>query len=434
MNDSKQQLNIIFIGHVDSGKSTIGGQIMYLTGQVDTRTIEKYKKMAKEKNRESWYLSWALDTTEEERSKGKTVECGRGFFTTQNKEITIIDAPGHRGYIPHMINGIGDADIAILVISARRGEFESGFDKEGQTREHALLAKTSGISKLIVVINKMDDKTVNWDENRYNECKTKLSKYLKKIGFNIKKHVYWLPISGLKGYNIKDKLDPSLCSWWEGESLLTYLDNFNKKSQKNKINDSLRIIVTNTFNDMGIVLSGKIQNGMLDKEQNIYLMPLKKEIYIDKIYSSDNKIINCAKKGDNIKIKVKNIIEKEVGNGYVLCNQDNLCNVSQIFDAQIVIVNCDNIISSGFTGILHLHSIVTNVELTHIIRMIDKKTGKVIPKIKPSFVKNGQICIVRLKVEKPICIETFKNNSQMGRFNIRSNNETIAIGKVIKLI
>ena len=429
--EASQHLNIIFIGHVDSGKSTIGGNIMYLTGRVDERTIQKYKKLAKEQNRESWYLSWALDTTDEEREKGKTVECGRAFFNTENKDITIIDAPGHRGYIPHMINGIGDADIAILVISARKGEFEAGFHKEGQTREHVLLAKAFGISKLIVVINKMDDMTVNWSEERYNECKNSLTKYLKKIGYNIKKNVYWAPISGLKGHNIKDKLDPKICSWWRGDSLLTYLDKYNFK--KVGTDKPLRIPITNKYSKMGVIISGKIQSGSIYKGQNICLMPNRKKIDIDTISYAD-KIVDNAKVGDNVSIKIKNITEKEIYNGCVLCDMDNLCSVGKIFDAQIMVMNCPNIICSGFIAILHLHSVVITVEIVKLIRMINKKTGKVIPKITPIFIKNGQMCIVRLKTTEPICIETFKDNSHMGRFTLRNNDESIAFGKVLKVI
>lgn len=165
-------MNIIFIGHVDAGKSTIGGHIMYLTGQVDKRTLEKYEREAKEKNRETWYLSWALDTNQEERDKGKTVEVGRASFESEKKRFTILDAPGHAGFVPNMISGAAQADIGVLVISARKGEFETGFERKGQTREHAMLAKTAGVRHLVVLINKMDDPTVQWLEDRYEECKT----------------------------------------------------------------------------------------------------------------------------------------------------------------------------------------------------------------------------------------------------------------------
>lgn len=167
---------------LDAGKSTIGGQIMSLTGMVDKRTLEKYEREAREKSRESWYLSWALDTNQEERDKGKTVEVGRAYFETEKKHFTILDAPGHKSFVPNMIGGAAQADLAVLVLSARKGEFETGFDRGGQTREHAMLAKTAGVKHLVVLVNKMDDPTVNWDENRFNECRDKILPYLKKLG------------------------------------------------------------------------------------------------------------------------------------------------------------------------------------------------------------------------------------------------------------
>jgi peptide chain release factor subunit 3 len=182
----KEHVNLIFIGHVDAGKSTLGGSILYATGMVDERTIEKYKKEAKDASRESWYLSWVMDLTKEERSKGKTVEVGRGFFETERRRYTILDAPGHKTYVPNMIGGASQADVGVLVISARKGEYETGFEKGGQTREHAMLAKTQGVNKLIIAVNKMDDPTVEWSKDRYEECTTKLTAFLKGTGYNPK--------------------------------------------------------------------------------------------------------------------------------------------------------------------------------------------------------------------------------------------------------
>ena len=170
--DNRTHLNLVFIGHVDAGKSTLCGQILYSTGQVDARTIEKYEREAKEKNRQSWFLAYIMDTNEEERAKGKTVECGRAVFATEKKRYTILDAPGHKNYVPNMIMGAAQADVGILVVSARKGEFETGFDKGGQTREHAMLAKTLGVRQIIVLVNKMDD--CNWSQERFDFIQSKV--------------------------------------------------------------------------------------------------------------------------------------------------------------------------------------------------------------------------------------------------------------------
>jgi peptide chain release factor subunit 3 len=186
---------LIFIGHVDAGKSSLGGSILYATGMVDERTMEKFKREAKEQGRESWYLSWALDLTREERAKGKTVEVGRAFFETEKRRYTVLDAPGHKNFVPSMIGGASQADVGILVISARKGEYETGFEKGGQTREHAVLAKTQGVNRLVVVVNKMDDPTVNWSKERYDECTTKLAQFLKGTGYNPKTGEFTLGFS-----------------------------------------------------------------------------------------------------------------------------------------------------------------------------------------------------------------------------------------------
>ena len=211
----KQHLNIVFIGHVDAGKSTMGGNILYLTGMVDKRTMEKYEREAKEAGRETWYLSWALDSTPQERNKGKTVEVGRGYFETGSRRYTILDAPGHKTYVPSMISGAAQADVAVLVVSARKGEFETGFEKGGQTREHVMLVKTAGVTKLVVVINKMDDPTVKWEKSRYEEIRDKLVPFVKAAGYNPKTDVTFVPVSAQTGQNLKDRVSKSICSWWE---------------------------------------------------------------------------------------------------------------------------------------------------------------------------------------------------------------------------
>jgi peptide chain release factor subunit 3 len=193
----------------------MGGNILYLCGTVDKRTMEKLEREAKEAGRETWYLSWALDSTPQERSKGKTVEVGRAYFETNARRYTILDAPGHKTFVPSMISGAAQADVALLVISARKGEFETGFERGGQTREHITLVKTAGVNKIVVVINKMDDSTVKWEKARYEEIKEKLMPFLRGASFNLKTDVSWVPVSAYTGANLKERVNKSLCAWWE---------------------------------------------------------------------------------------------------------------------------------------------------------------------------------------------------------------------------
>nr|CAI5838419.1 unnamed protein product [Callosobruchus analis] len=318
--EKKEHVNVVFIGHVDAGKSTIGGQIMALTGMVDKRTLEKYEREAREKSRESWYLSWALDTNQEEREKGKTVEVGRAFFETDRKHFTILDAPGHKSFVPNMIGGAAQADLAVLVISARKGEFETGFDRGGQTREHAMLAKTAGVKYLVVLVNKMDDPTVNWDEARYNECKDKILPYLKKLGFIYNKDLFFLPCSGQTGQGLKEQVDEKICSWYRGPAFIPFIDSL--PSINRKRDGPFIMPIVDKYKDMGTVLMGKVESGECKKGQVMLIMPNRTQVTVDQLLSDDDEVMSVVP-GENVKIKVKGVEEEDVSPGFVLCDSLN---------------------------------------------------------------------------------------------------------------
>uniref|UniRef100_A0A3B4BDG3 Tr-type G domain-containing protein n=1 Tax=Periophthalmus magnuspinnatus TaxID=409849 RepID=A0A3B4BDG3_9GOBI len=414
----KEHVNVVFIGHVG----------MYLTGMVDKRTLEKYEREAKEKNRETWYLSWALDTNQEERDKGKTVEVGRAYFETEKKHFTILDAPGHKSFVPNMIGGASQADLAVLVISARKGEFETGFEKGGQTREHAMLAKTAGVKHLIVLVNKMDDPTVNWSLERYEECKEKLVPFLKKVGFNPKKDIHFMPCSGLTGANLKDPVPD--CSWYTGLPFIPHLDslpNFTRSSD-----GPVRLPIVDKYKDMGTVVLGKLESGCISKAQQLVMMPNRHTVEVLSLLSDDVETDDAAP-GENLKLRLKGIEEEEILPGFILCSPDNLCHSGRTFDAQIVIIEHKSIICPGYNAVLHIHTCIEEVQIAALICLVDKKTGEK-SKQRPRFVKQDQVCIARLRASGVICLETFKDFPQMGRFTLRDEGKTIAIGKVLKLV
>ncbi|KAJ1781163.1 translation termination factor GTPase eRF3, partial [Coemansia sp. RSA 2399] len=328
----KEHLNIIFIGHVDAGKSTLGGNILFLTGMVDKRTMEKYEREAKEAGRESWYLSWALDTNTEERAKGKTVECGRASFESTKRRYTILDAPGHKNYVPSMLSGAGQADVGVLVISARRGEFETGFDRGGQTREHAVLAKTAGVRRLIVAINKMDDITVEWSQQRYDEIKAKLTPFLKAAGYNPRTDLIFLPISGYTGAGVKDRTG-ALCPWYSGPSLLETLDDL--QAIDRKINGPIRIPIAEKYNDMGTIISGKLESGHIKVNQRTFIMPGRIPCEIGAIYSENEVEEQSAVCGDNVRIRLRGIKDDMIQNGYVLSDTRYPSRCARAFTAQL---------------------------------------------------------------------------------------------------
>jgi peptide chain release factor subunit 3 len=427
----KRHLNVVFIGHVDAGKSTTGGQILFLSGQVDDRTIQKYEKEAKDKSRESWYMAYIMDTNEEERVKGKTVEVGRAHFETEATRFTILDAPGHKSYVPNMISGASQADVGVLVISARKGEFETGYERGGQTREHVQLAKTLGVSKLLVVVNKMDDPTVNWSKERYDEIESKMTPFLKTSGYNVKKDVLFLPISGLLGANMKTRVDKSICSWWGGPCLFEALDATEVIQRDPK--GPFRMPIIDKFKDMGTVVMGKVESGSVREGDSMLIMPNKAHVKVLAVYCDEDKV-KRAGPGENLRVRLSGIEEEDISAGFVLSSISQPIPAVTEFVAQLQILELlDNaIFTAGYKAVLHIHAVVEECEIVELLQQIDPKTKKPMRK-RVLFVKNGAIVLCRIQVNNMICIEKFSDFPQLGRFTLRTEGKTVAVGKVTDL-
>lgn len=415
----KEHVNIIFIGHVDAGKSTLGGSILYATGMVDERTMEKNKREAKDMGRETWYLSWALDLTKEERSKGKTVEVGRGFFETEKRRYSILDAPGHKTYVPSMIGGASQADVGILVISARKGEYETGFEKGGQTREHAMLAKTQGVNKLVVVINKMDDPTVQWSKERYTECTTKLAAFLKGTGYNLKTDVFFMPIAAQQTMGIKDRIPAGVAPWYDGPSLLEYLDGM--QTLERKVNAPFMMPINGKYRDMGTIVEGKIEAGVVKKGMSLVMMPNKAPVEIAATYGETEEEVPAAQCGDQVRLRLRGIEEEDILPGFVLCSPKRLVHNVSAFEAQIRILELKSILSAGFNCVLHVHSAIEEVTFAALLHKLQKGTNRK-SKVPPSHAKKGDSIIARIEViggAGSICVEKFEDYPQLGRFTLR---------------
>ncbi|KAL6775982.1 EFG3 [Auxenochlorella protothecoides x Auxenochlorella symbiontica] len=434
-NDARDHLNVVFIGHVDAGKSTTAGQILVLTGGVDERTMEKYEREAKDKKHDSWYIAYIMDTNEEERARGKTVEVGRAFFETPKKRYTILDAPGHKSYVPNMISGAAQADVGVLVISARKGEFETGFERGGQTREHAQLAKTLGVQRLVVVVNKMDDPTTVgedgvWSRERFEEVEKKLTLFLKGSGYNPKKDLAFLPISGLFGHNIKDRVDPKLCPWYKGPSLFEVLDNVEPALRD--VYAPFRMPIMDSYKEMGTVLMGKSEAGIVRVGDSLLVMPTRTQIKVTAIYQDDTEV-TAARPGENLKLRVTGVEEDEVSPGFVLCSVHNPVPEVTYFDVQIQVAELlehKPILSGGYKAILHVHSVTEECEVKTLFFKVNPRTKE---RTKTKFVKSGDVAIARIATERSICVEKFDVVPQMGRFTLRDEGKTIAIGKIVKL-
>lgn len=426
----KDHVSIIFMGHVDAGKSTMGGNILYMTGAVDKRTVDKYEKEAKDAGRQGWYLSWVMDTNKEERSDGKTIEVGKAYFETEKRRYTILDAPGHKMYVSEMIGGASQADVGILVISARKGEYETGFEKGGQTREHALLAKTQGVNKIVVVVNKMDDPTVNWSEDRYKDCTTKVAQFLKGIGY-AKDDILFMPVSGYTGAGLKDRVNKQECPWYDGPSLLEFLDGM--KTVNRLINAPFMLPIAGKMKDMGTIVEGKVESGHVKKNLNLLMMPNRTNIEVVAIFNETEQECDAAFCGEQIRMKIKGIEEEDINQGYVLTSPKNPVKTVSRFEAQVAIVELKSILSNGFSCVMHLHTAIEEVRFVELKHKLEKGTNRKSKKA-PAFAKKGMKIIAVLETPEPVCAETYNDYQQLGRFTLRDQGVTIAIGKITKLL
>ncbi|KAF3498327.1 hypothetical protein DY000_02057463 [Brassica cretica] len=362
---------------------------------------------------------------------GKTVEVGRAHFETASTRFTILDAPGHKSYVPNMISGASQADIGVLVISARKGEFETGYERGGQTREHVQLAKTLGVSKLVVVVNKMDDPTVNWSKERYDEIEQKMVPFLKSSGYNTKKDVVFLPISGLMGFNMDKRMDPKVCPWFSGPSFFEVLDSIEVPPRDP--NGPFRMPIIDKFKDMGTVVMGKVESGSIREGDSLVIMPNKEPVKVVAIYCDEDKV-KRAGPGENLRVRITGIEDEDILSGFVLSSAVKPVPAVTEFVAQLQILELlDNaIFTAGYKAILHIHAVVEECEIIELISQIDMKTRKPMKK-KILFVKNGAAVICRIQVTNSICVEKFSDFPQLGRFTLRTEGKTVAVGKVTAL-
>ncbi|KAJ7283684.1 P-loop containing nucleoside triphosphate hydrolase protein [Mycena rebaudengoi] len=422
---AKEHLNIVFIGHVDAGKSTMGGNLLYLTGMVDKRTMEKYEKDAKEAGRESWYLSWALDSTPQERLKGKTVEVGRAYFETPFRRYTILDAPGHKTFVPSMISGAAQADVAILVISARKGE-------AGQTREHIMLVKTAGVSKIIIVHqqNGRPDRSTG-TRRATKEIRDKLIPFVKSAGFNPKTDVTFIPVSAYTGVNLKDRVDKAICPWWTGTSFLEHVDHMPMVDRK--VNAPLMMPVAEKYKDMGTIVVGKVESGHMRKGDSLILMPNKDHVEVAAIYNEMEEEVNTALCGDNVRIRLRGVEDEDISPGFMLTSPQKPIHAVRQFQAELAILEHKSIICAGYSAVMHIHTLSEEVTLPALLHYFDKATGRKSRK-PPQFAKRGQKIVALIETSALVCVERFADYPQLGRFTLRDEGTSRFLNTITKLI
>jgi elongation factor 1-alpha len=420
---TKPHLNIMTAGHVDSGKSTLIGRLLYDTGTIKEEEMRKFKEAAKELKKETFEFAFVMDIHKEERERGVTIDLMHRPFETNKWYFTIIDCPGHRDFVKNMITGASQADAAIFVVSAKEGE-----GVQEQTKEHAWLMKVLGINQVIVALNKMDAN--NYDEKRFNQVKDDVIKLLKAIGYKVE-NIPFIPISAFAGDNVAKK--STNMAWYKGPTLVEALDT-NIIMPEKPTSKPLRWPVQDTYTITGVgtVPVGRIETGVMKVNDVLFFEPsgVKGEV---KSIEMHHQQIPEAKPGDNVGVNVRGISKEQVKRGDVAGLASNPPTVAKEFTAQIVVLQHPTVITKGYTPVFHCHTASVACQLTEIIAKIDPRTGAEIQK-NPDFIKTGDAAKIRVVPLKPFVIEKQADFPELARFAIRDMGLTVAAGVCLDVV
>merc|ERR1711903_382800 len=389
MPKEKTHINVVVIGHVDSGKSTTTGHLIYKCGGIDKRVIEKFEKEAAEMGKGSFKYAWVLDKLKAERERGITIDIALWKFESSKFYFTIIDAPGHRDFIKNMITGTSQADLAVLIVASSTGEFEAGISKDGQTREHALLAYTLGVKQMRVAMNKMDNTTPPYSEARYKEIKEEVSNFLKKTGYDPEK-IPFIPISGFHGDNMIEV--STNMDWYKGPNLLDSLDQ--AKPPKRPVDKALRLPLQDVYKigGIGTVPVGRVETGLIKAGMIVTFGPVGTTTEVKSVEMHHEKV-EFASPGDNVGFNVKNLSVKDIKRGYVCSDSKNdPAKDTSMFVAQVIVLNHPGEIRNGYAPVLDCHT-------AHIACKFEKRTGKS-TEDDPQCIKTGDAAMVELKPQK----------------------------------
>jgi len=438
MGKEKVHINIVVIGHVDSGKSTTTGHLIYQCGGIDKRTIEKFEKESAESGKGSFKYAWVLDKLKAERERGITIDIALWKFETPKYYVTIIDAPGHRDFIKNMITGTSQADCGVLIIASGTGEFEAGISKNGQTREHALLAYTLGVKQLIVAVNKMDSTEPPYSADRFEEIKKEVSGFIKKVGYN-PAAVPFVPISGWHGDNML--ATSKNMTWYKGwaierkegkasgTTLLEALDSIIPPARPT--DKPLRLPLQDVYKigGIGTVPVGRVETGIIKPGMVVTFAPGQLSTEVKSVEMHHEQMTEAVP-GDNVGFNVKNVSVKDIKRGNVASDsKKNPATGVADFTAQVIVLNHPGQVSNGYSPVLDCHTAHIACKFAEIKQKVDRRTGKATEE-NPKFIKSGDAAIVRLIPSKPMCVEAFSEYPPLGRFAVRDMRQTVAVGVI----
>jgi len=420
----KPHINLVFIGHVDHGKSTLVGRLLYDSGNLPESELRKLRELAKELGKSGFEFAFVMDQLKEERQRGVTIDLSHQKFVTPKYEFTIIDAPGHRDFIKNMITGTSQADAAVLVVAATDGVME-------QTKEHLFLCKTLGVKQLMVAVNKMD--AVKYDKARFEKVKSDMENLLRKVGFK-PENIPFLATSGWEGDNVAKK--SANMSWYTGKTLVEQMDLLQLPEKPTNL--PLRLPIQDVYNitGIGVVPVGRVETGILKVNDKVIIVPGREGKGVEgevKTIEMHHEQIQQAEPGDNIGFSVRGIGKKDIARGDVLGHTTNPPTIAKEFIAQIVVLNHPTVLTAGYTPVFHIHTAQVACQFAELIEQIDPASGQVI-KQKPDMLKNGDAAKVRIIPTKPIVIEKKSDIPHMSSFAVRDAGNTVAAGVCIDVV
>ena len=419
----KPNLNVVFVGHVDHGKSTTIGRILYETGEFTEQELKKLREEAEKRGRATFEFAFIMDRLKEERERGLTIDLAYRKLITKKFQVTIIDAPGHKDFIKNMITGASQADAAFLVVAAQHGVMP-------QTVEHIFLCRTMGVDQMAVIINQMD--TVNYDEKKFEEVKEAVKKQLQLAGYKVDK-INFIPASAYYGENITKKSEK--LKWYNGPTVLEQFDLF--EEPKKPVDMPLRMPIQDVYSITGVgtVPVGKIETGRMKPGDKVIILPARtgKGIVGEvKSIEMHHQALSEAVAGDNIGVNIRGVGKQDIERGDVIAHVDNPPPVAEEFTAQVAVINHPSVIAPGYTPVFHIHTAQVPCQFVSIEKKIDPKTGQALPET-PEFLKNGDVAIVKLKPLKPVVIEPQSKNPHLSRFAVRDAGRTVAAGVCIEV-